>query len=533
MDATTGTVASSAVQIGDPNTEKGVMELVEEARDRGLYRAVTDCGAGGLSSAVGELAAEVGVAVDLRLAPRKYAGLRPWEVWLSESQERMVLAVPPEHLDELVELGRRWSVEVTAIGTLTGDGRLRVSHGERTVVDLPMGFLHGGCPRRRMEATYREPAGEPSPATPPAALPPAELGALLLEMLADPTVASKQAVTGSYDHEVRGGTLVRPWCGPGGDGSSDGVALVPLGCWDGPGAFALAVGINPAYGADPYRMALSAIDEVFRNLVAVGADPDRVALLDNFCWGNPTFPDRLGSLVRAAQGCHDGAIAYGAPFVSGKDSLYNEFDGRPIPPTLLITGLGHVPDRRHVVGAVPRADGGALYLVGETRAELGGSLLHRLLGRPGGDVPDLPSPSPLDSYRALHRAMRAGLVVAAHDPSEGGLGVALAELAIAGRVGIDAVVPATTGAAAGAVALEPGEALFSESNGRLVVQVAAGAAEAFEAAMVDAPVARVGRVTAAEAGLRVAVGTGRPTLQLGLGPLVAAFTGAAREGARP
>jgi phosphoribosylformylglycinamidine synthase len=335
--------------------------------------------------------------------------------------------------------------------------------------------------------------------------------------------ASKQAVTRTYDHEVRGGTLVRPWCGPGADGPSDGVALVPLGCWDGPGAFALAVGLNPCLGVDPYRMALSAIDEVFRNLVAVGADPDRVALLDNFCWGNPTLPDRLGSLVRATQGCHDGAVAYGAPFVSGKDSLYNEFEGRPIPPTLLITGLALVPDRARVVGAVPSTDAGALYLVGETRAELGGSLLHRLLGRRGGEVPDIPAQAPLERYRALHRAMRAGLIVAAHDASEGGLAVALAELAIAGRAGLDVHLPPGLEGVPG-TELADAELLFSESNGRLLVQVAAGAEAAFEAALEGVAVARIGRARPG-GGLRVTRGSlERLVLEVGLGALVAAFT---------
>ncbi len=444
--AETTTMAGSAVQIGDPITEKATMEVVCAARDAGLYRALTDCGAGGLSSAVGELGAAIGVRVDLALVPRKYPGLAPWEVWLSEAQERMVLAVPPEHLETLRALGQRWHCEVQAIGAFTGDGRLQVDHDAEVVVDLPMTFLHEGCPRRTMTARYQPPAAvgpgaeeaaEGHPGTPD------DLAAVLLSLLALPTVASKSDIVATFDHEVRGGTLVRPWCGPNAEGPSDGVVLVPLECWDrGTAAFALGLGINPRYGRlDPYRMALAAVDEAFRNVVAAGADPDRVSLLDNFCWGNPTLADRLGSLVRATEGCHDAAVAYRAPFVSGKDSLFNEFDGVPIPPTLLITALGVLPDRTKAVGAWPRPDGGGLFLIGDTLAELGGSMYHELRGIDGGSVPGLAAGDGLAIYRALHRAITDDLVLAVHDCSEGGLAVALAEFAIAGGVGLGVCLP--------------------------------------------------------------------------------------------
>ena len=521
-------VAGSAVQIGDPITEKAAMELVCDARDAGLYRALTDCGAGGLSSAVGELGSGCGAEVDLAVVPRKYPGLAPWEVWLSEAQERMVLAVPPEHLTALEALGRRWACEVSVIGRFTDDHRLRVVHGDVTVVDLPMDFLHDGCPRRRLTATWQPPAaGAPSaPATPPT-----DPGAALLALLGMPTVASKADIVGTFDHEVRGGTLVRPWCGPRAEGPSDGVVLVPLECWEGSAAaFALGLGINPRYGRlDPYRMALAAVDEAFRNVVAAGADPDQVSLLDNFCWGNPTLPDRLGALVRAAQGCHDAAVAYRAPFVSGKDSLYNEFDGVPIPGTLLITALGIVPDRTRTAGACPRPGEGGLFVLGETRAELGGSLYHELVGRTDGVVPGLPDGEPLAVHRVLHHAIRNGLVVAAHDCSEGGLAVALAEFALAGDIGLDVDLPA------GGLAVE--DLLFSESSGRFVVQVRAGAEDAFGRLAGSVACRAVGAVAAVEgsgeARLRIAV-DGRPTLDLPVAAARAAFTGAAfTEEVRP
>ncbi|MDH4145523.1 MAG: AIR synthase-related protein, partial [Acidimicrobiia bacterium] len=484
LDAGTGDIASSAVQIGDPITEKQVIELVEAARDEQLYSAITDCGAGGFSSAVGELAAEVGVEVDLAAAPRKYPGLVPWEVWISESQERMVVSVPPANWDRLAQLAGRWQVEATVIGRLTGDGRLRVRHGTSLAVDLPMDFLHDGCPRRVMRAEFTERA--PGPATGPG--PERDPAADLLALLAQPTIASKESIIRSYDHEVRGGTLVRPWCGAEADGPTDAAVCVPLGTWDdGPAAFALGVGINPRYGlVDPYRMAHAAVDEAVRNLVCVGADPSRIALLDNFCWGNPTLADRLGGLVRASQGCHDAALAFQAPFVSGKDSLFNEFDGRPIPGTLLITALALVPDRAHVASTDPGGPGRDVYLVGETGRHLGGSMWAEIAGVDGGEVPP-PVPEPLVRYGAVHAAIAAGLVRAAHDCSEGGLAVALAEMAIAGRVGMEATI--------GDGDLSVHEALFAETNGRLVLVCEPADAGALERTLSGLPCRRLGRTT--------------------------------------
>ena len=506
-------LSGSAVQIGDPITEKATMELVCDARDAGLYRALTDCGAGGLSSAVGELGASTGVRVDLAVVPRKYPGLAPWEVWLSEAQERMVLAVPAEHLDALVLLGDRWACEVTVIGAFTEDHRLRVDHGDTAVVDLPMDFLHDGCPRRHLEATWQPPALEPVTGS----VPSLSVSEALLALLAQPTVASKADLVGTYDYEVRGGTLVRPWCGPRAEGPSDGVVLVPLECWEGSrAAFSLGLGINPRYGRlDPYRMALAAVDEAFRNVVAAGADPDQVSLLDNFCWGNPTLADRLGSLVRATQGCHDAAVAYGAPFVSGKDSLYNEFDGVPIPATLLITALGIVPDRDRTAQAYARGDAGDLYLLGTTAAELGGSMYYELIGRRDGAVPGLPPGEALAVHRVLHRAIGAGLVAGAHDCSEGGLAVALGEFALAGDVGLEVDLPRN--------ALAAPELLFSESCGRFVVQVRAGAAAAFEALTANVACQRIGSPLASPH-LRIAV-DGEVMVELSLAEVRVAFCG--------
>jgi phosphoribosylformylglycinamidine synthase len=375
-----------------------------------------------------------------------------------------------------------WDVEVSVLGTFTGDGDLRVRYAGDVVAHLPMEFLHDGLPRRRMTALWQE-----SSQTADSPTITHSSSDLLLQMLSHPTIASKEQIVRRYDHEVRGGTLVRPFGGPKMDGPNDAAVLKPLGTWEHEKAFALSVGINPQIGRnDPYAMAVSVIDEAIRNAVAVGADPDQLAILDNFCWGNPTLADRLGSLVRTCQGCYDGALAYRAPFISGKDSLYNEYNGTPIPGTLLISAIAIVPDMNRTITAPLKAAGNLLYLLGDTKQELGGSLLHALHDSVAGDAPTLPA-SALDHYRALHKAMRAGLVRSCHDLSEGGLAVALAEMALGGRLGIQVDVPGN--------GLAPLNLLFSESNGRLVVEVEAQDAPAFEAALANVPLTHIGFVT--------------------------------------
>jgi phosphoribosylformylglycinamidine synthase II len=496
----TSELAGSAVQIGDPITEKGLIELIEAARDQALYTAITDCGAGGFSSAIGEMGETLGVDVDLARAPLKYPGLAPWEIWISEAQERMVLAVPPANLDALQQLADLWDVELSVLGTFTGDGRLTVRFADRVVGELAMAFLHHGLPRRRMQAEHRDLAATSTSVFAEPSMPGVDINDVLLAMLAYPSVASKEAIVRTYDHEVRGGTVVRPFVGPALDGPADAAVLKPLGTAHHDKAFVLSNGVNPLLGrCDPYAMAVSAVDEAVRNAVAVGADPDRLAILDNFCWGNPTYPDRLGSLVRACQGCYDAALAYRTPFISGKDSLYNEFNGQPIPGTLLISAIGIVPDLHACVTSALKQPGNRLYLLGETRVELGGSLFNTVLGEQGGVAPGLPA-APLKRYRALHRAIGAGLVRACHDLSEGGLAVALAEMCIAGRLGaavaLDALVDAAALEAAVEAAVVP--LLFAESNGRLLVEVTSADAAAFETHFADIALTPIGTVTAGD-----------------------------------
>ena len=453
MDASTVDHVGSAVQIGDPITEKGLIEVIERARDAQLYNAITDCGAGGFSSSVGEMGEDLGVEIDLAVVPLKYPGLQPWEIWLSEAQERIVIAVPPANLDRLQALCDAWDVEVTDLGHFTGSERLVVRHGDTPVIDMAMAFLHDGLPRREMRGEWADPA-------PVAVAVPRPDAGHVLALLAHPNVASKEDIVRRYDHEVRGGTVVRPYVGPEADGPADAAVLKPLGT-AGTRAVVLSNGICPAVGRhDPYAMALLAMDEAVRNLVAVGGDPDQVAVLDNFCWGDPTKPDRLGSLVRAVQGCTDGARRYRMPFISGKDSLFNEFEGAAIPGTLLISALGLVPDLRLAVDAAGMAPGDDLWLVGAHEGALGGSLASDRFELGATQVP-APLDDPLPRYRAIHAAMRAGLITAAHDCSEGGLGVAVAEMAVAARLGVSIVVPID--------GLDPFTALFNEAPGRLVL----------------------------------------------------------------
>jgi phosphoribosylformylglycinamidine synthase II len=472
MDAKTGEVSGASVQIGDPITEKGLIEVLVRARNRGLYHAVTDCGAGGLSSAVGEMGMEIGCDVELREVPLKYAGLAPWEIWLSEAQERMVLAVPTDKLAELQKICAIFDVSFTDIGRFTKDGHTIVRYNGITVLDLANAFLHEGQPVRELKAVLpktveKKAAGSPHPKV--------DNNQVLLMLLAHPNIATKAEIIHVYDYEVQAGTSVKPLTGLADDGPSDAVVLVPTGT-SGPRALALSCGFNPEIGkVDPYRMAVSAVDEAVRNAVAVGADPERIGLLDNFCFGDPQRPEVLGALVAACRGCYDAATAYGLPFISGKDSLNNEYlgsDGKKhaIPPSLLISGIGIVDDVFSIVTMDLKGPESTIYLLGETRDEMAGSHFHLILGGGEGEAaPGLPDHTP-DLYLCLHKAMEKGLVLACHDLSEGGLAVAAAEMCIAGRLGmtLDLDDDDTT------------LALFGESNGRLLVEVESKDAVAFE-----------------------------------------------------
>jgi phosphoribosylformylglycinamidine synthase II/phosphoribosylformylglycinamidine synthase I len=472
MDTSTTTIASSSVQIGNPITEKQVQEVILKAREENLYNAMTDCGAGGFSSAVGEMASGLGATVRLESIKTKYAGLHPWELWLSEAQERMVLAVPTENLARLGAVCKGQDVELTTLGEFTSTGRLELFYGDKKVGELDLGFLHDGIPRKKLKADIAKVENKKFDKVDTSD----DYTDVLMRLLSHANIRSKEGVIRVYDHEIKGGTAVKPLVGAANHGPSDAAVIVPNPMKH--KAIAISNGICPQYGEhDPYAMAFAAVDEAMRNAVAVGADPDRIAILDNFCWGNPTLPDRLGSLLETSRGCHDAALRYEAPFVSGKDSLYNEYTDEQgkkhaIPGTLLISAVGVVPDLSKTVTMDFKKAGNAIFVLGETKEELGASHYALEYKLSGGNVPQ-PTKNPLRSFRKLHEAIQHGWIEACHDCSEGGLAVAMAEMSIAGRLGASLQLlntePSKKSLAKDDVSLTA--ILFSETLSRFVLEV--------------------------------------------------------------
>jgi len=484
------TISSSSVQIGNPIVEKKALDAILKAREEGLYCRITDCGGGGLSSAVGEMGEDTGVRVDLEKVPLKYAGLSYTEIWVSESQERMLLAVPPDKIDRLLELFRNDDVETTVIGEFTDDRRLRLFYDGNLVADLDMAFLHKGLPQLERVAAWQPPQ-HPEPEFPQ----PADLKADLMKILGSWNVCSKEWVIRQYDHEVQGSSVLKPLVGADNDGPGDAAVIQPLP--DSDKGIIISNGINPKYGdIDTYWMAASAIDEALRQVIAVGGNLEQVALLDNFCWGNPEKPDRLGALVRAAQACYDTAIVYGTPFISGKDSLYNEYETGTesicIPPTLLISAMAVMKDVNRAVSMDCKQAGNLVYVIGATYRELGGSHYYAVNGFIGNSVPEVRPEKGVELMNKLSAAMAKGLVRACHDCSEGGIGVAAAEMAFAGGLGMTLNL---AGVPLGEQVDRDDFILFSESNTRFLAEVAPADKASFEKAMSGVDFAEIGRVT--------------------------------------
>ncbi len=491
MDAQTGEVSGASVQIGDPITEKGLIDVIVRARDLKLYNDITDCGAGGLSSAVGEMAATIGAEVELQAVRLKYPGLAPWEIWLSEAQERMVLAVSPANIPVLQELCDTFDTDLTDIGEYTGSGQLVVRYGGKVVLDLANAFLHEGIPQRELSAKIIRQDID-SNKTINGHFQNVNLKDSLLKLLAHPNIASKAATVRIYDHEIQGGTVVKPLTGIQNDGPSDATVLKPIGT-NGTKGIVLSNGINAEYGQhDAYSMAWGVLDEAVRNAVAVGADPRQIAVLDNFCWGDPKCPETLGTLVEAARGCHDAAVHYGTPFISGKDSLNNEYFGadgqrHAIPPTLLISALGMIEDISQAVSMDLKTAGNLIFLVGDLQPTLGGSHYSLVSGYTPADTVPVPSDVAPTVYRAFHRAIQTGLVKSAHDLSEGGLAVCAAEMCIGGRLGMHLTLETSS--------QQSSRNLFGETNGCLLVEIAPTDVQAFNDIFAELPVKKVGQVT--------------------------------------
>jgi phosphoribosylformylglycinamidine synthase II len=433
----------TAVQIGDPITQKKMTDFLLVARNRGLYRALTDNGAGGLSSSVGEMATySGGCEIDLSLAPLKYSGLQPWEILVSEAQERMTLAVDPIKVDKFMELARKMDVEATALGKFTKTGKFHVRYGEKTVAYLDMKFLHEGVPQMKLSAKWKAPKNHE-----PVFTEPAKLGRAFVQMLSRLNICSKESVVRQYDHEVQGGSVIKPMVGAQNDGPSDaGIVRPILNSMEG---VVVAHGICPRYSdIDTYQMTACAIDEAIRNAVAVGADLDHLAGLDNFCWCDPVqsakTPDgeyKLAQLVRSNMAIYDYTTAYGVPCISGKDSMKNDYQiGKTkisVPPTLLYSVIGKIKDVRKAVTMDAKRPQDLVYIIGETLDELGGSEWFALQNAIGNKVPQVDVKKAIKKYHALHKAIQAGFVASCHDCSDGGLGIALIETAFAGGLGMN------------------------------------------------------------------------------------------------
>lgn len=485
---------ATAVQIGDPITQKKFSDaIIKEARDMLLYNSITDNGAGGLSSSVAEMAKESGgCVVNLETVPLKYPGLDPWEIWISESQERMTLAVPQKNLKKFNDLMKRRGVESTVIGTFTDSGKCIVNYNEKTIIDLDMEFLHNGLPHRPMTTTYTK--KKQKEANIPIQK---NLTQSLGNMLKRLNITSFEFISQQYDHIVLGNLVLGPLQGRGRINAEAAVIRPVLGS---PKGVIMAQGLYPTYSdIDTYHMAASSLDTAVRNAIAIGANPDHLSLLDNFCWCSSDEPERLGQLKEAAKACFDYAVAYETPFISGKDSMFNDFKGYDkngkeikisIPPTLLISSFGVIDDSTKTVSLDAKNEGDLVYILGETKEELGGSEYFAMHETIGNSVPTVDAKINNKLYRAFHNAIQQNLVASSISVTRGGLGVAAAKKAIGGMLGISLDLKNVPGKIT-----RDDFALYSETQGRILVTIAKGNKETFEKAMKGNTFAEIGRVT--------------------------------------
>ncbi len=489
---------TAAVQIGDPITQKKMTEFLLKARDLGLYHSITDNGAGGLSCSVGEMARHIGCRLELEKAPLKYAGLDPWEILLSEAQERMTLAIPPSNIKTFIQLAEKMDVEAAVLGTFTNTGKFHVLYDGRTVGYLDMDFLHEGLPKMRLRATWK-PKRFKEPQFPM----PEDLNETLQGMLSRFNICSKESIIRQYDHEVQGGSVVKPLVGKENDGPSDAAVIRPiLDTYEG---IAVSNGICPRYSdIDTYHMMACAIDEAIRNNVAVGGRIDRMVGLDNFCWPDPIQSERtpdgeykLAQLVRANKALYHFTTAFGVPCISGKDSMKNDYlignTKISIPPTVLFSAMGKIDDVRKAITMDAKRPGDIIYILGKTFNELGGSEYYAMMGYVGNNVPKVDAARAKKLYRKLNEASREGLIASCHDCSDGGLGVALAETAFAGGLGMEidlGKVPAT--------GVDRDDLLlFSETQSRFIVTVRPEKKDAFEEVFNGIVYGHLGEITSA------------------------------------
>lgn len=488
---------TSAVQIGDPITQKRMTDFLLIARDKGLYSSITDNGAGGLSSSVGEMAEDTdGCVMHLDRAPLKYHGLSPWEILLSEAQERMTVAVPPDKLKEFLELSHKMNVLSTVLGEFTDSGRFHVLFDGKTVGYLHMEFLHNGLPKMNLKAKWERRIVDEEP------LPePEDYSAVLASILSRWNVCSKEYVVRQYDHEVQGSSVIKPLTGKYNDGPSDaGVVAPDLESVNG---VVVSHGICPKYSRfDTYNMVACAIDEAIRNNIATGGSLKRMALLDNFCWSDPIASERnpegaykLAQLVRANRALYDYTTLFGTPCISGKDSMKNDYMHNEIkisvPQTVLMSCISVIDDVHNTVTMDMKDDGDLIVVIGRTYAELGGSEYFAQFDRTGNIAPHVRGPLAKKTFQSMEKAIKAGIVRSCHDISDGGLACCLAESAFAGDVGIDVdlqKVPCTG-------AFRDDMLLFSESASRFVATIREADLERFQSLFKAVPHGVIGKVT--------------------------------------
>ncbi|MHA1887135.1 MAG: phosphoribosylformylglycinamidine synthase subunit PurL [Promethearchaeota archaeon] len=485
---------ATAVQIGAPIVQKNMLDFLLEARDLDLFNAITDNGAGGLSSSVGEMGQEIGARLDLEKPPLKYPGLMPWEILVSEAQERMTLAVPPEKIEKFMELSKKYEVESTIVGEFNNTKHFQLYYQGKMVGNISMEFLHEGTPQKKMRGIWK-----PLSRKDPEFATPDSLSKMFYRILGRLNICSKEeAIVRRYDHEVQGGSIIKPFMGKNNDGPSDAAVIKPLfNSWEG---LVVSHGLCPRYSdIDTYWMVANAIDEAVRNAVCVGADPNYLAGLDNFCWamGFSTEDEEsyTGQLVRANKALYDITTKFKVPCISGKDSMKNDYKiGNTqvsVPPTLLFSVIGKIPNIRKSISMDVKHEGDLIYILGITRHELGGSeYIDELQLKGFQSVPKVDAERAIDQYRKLHKAIKEGIICSAHDCSDGGLAVALAESAFAGDFGMEIdldKIPTD-------FLLREDIILFSETPSRIILTIRPEDQEKFEAIMKNTTFSCVGTV---------------------------------------
>ncbi len=480
---------ATAVQIGDPITQKKMSDaLIKEIRDLGLYNAITDNGAGGLSSSIGEMGdGSGGFIIALDKVPLKYPGMQPWEIWISESQERMTLAVPAANVQKIFALLAKRGVEAWDVGEFTASGKAQATWMGEIVMDIDMEFLHDGLPETPLKTTFTR-GGEKEPNIDE----PSDYAQTLKNMLGRLNICSKEFVAAQYDHNVQGSAVLGPLQGRGRVYAEATVSRPVLNNVRG---VVLSQGLAPRYSdIDTYHMAAASLDIAVRNAVAAGCPIEHLAILDNFCWCSSEDPERLGQLKRACEAIFNMSVIYKTPFISGKDSMFNDFKGydaadKPIkisiPPTLLVSGIGVVENINQSVSLESKATGDFVYIIGETRDELGASEYYWMNGKLGNNVPETDAEINLGIYETLTKANKAHLIASALPVTLGGVAVTLAKKSIASGLGMEIKIESE---------LRLDTFLFSESTGRVVVTVAPNDIATFEKLFGDMAT-KIGSVT--------------------------------------